>query len=286
MPTFVPPRASPGPASEKPRAILMGILNLTPDSFSDGGQYRDPQSAVRRALEMQADGAGLIDLGGESTRPGSVRIGEDEEWRRIRPVLRLLPGAGLAVPLSIDTRNPGVARKALAGGRIGMINHVALEDRQDSVRAMAELARDTGVSLVLMHVRGRLETMHTLTPMSDPLRETWEGLRVLRDSALATGLPQEQLLLDPGLGFGKNGEENYVLLRGLATFHELGCRLVVGPSRKRFLAVNGGELPGERDFATAAAVMAALTAGCHVVRVHNVRAMAQVLGVVSRLSEH
>jgi dihydropteroate synthase len=281
MPTFVPPGVSP-----KLRAILMGILNVTPDSFSDGGQYRDPHAAVRRALEMEAEGAGLIDLGGESTRPRSVRIGEDEEWRRIRPVLRLLPGAGLGVPLSIDTRNPGVARKALAGGRIGMINHVALEDRQDSVKAMAELARDAGVSLVLMHVRGRLESMHTQPPMSDPVGETLDGLRILRDTALATGLPQEQLLLDPGLGFGKNGEENYVLLRGLAAFHDLGCRLVVGPSRKRFLAVNGGQLPGDRDFATAAAVMAALSAGCHVVRVHNVRAMAQVLRVAVRLSEH
>jgi dihydropteroate synthase len=279
MPTFVPPRVS-----AHPRAILMGILNLTPDSFSDGGQYLDPQAAVRRALEMEAEGAALIDLGGESTRPGSVGISEDEEWRRIRPVLRLLPGAGLSVPLSIDTRNPAVARKALSGGRIGMINHVALEDRQGSVKAMAELARDTGVSLVLMHVRGGLETMHTLPPMNDPLGETLEGLRSLRDIALRTGLPQDQLLLDPGLGFGKNGEENYVLLRGLAAFHELGCRLVVGPSRKQFLASAQAEAPGDRDFATAAAVMAALLAGCHVVRVHNVRAMAHVLRVFGNLS--
>jgi len=282
----------------------MGILNITPDSFSDGGRYLDPQAAMRRALELQAEGAGLIDIGGESTRPGSVRIGEDQEWQRIEPVLELLHGAALTIPLSIDTRNPGVAERALArglskaltpdgagpGGAIGVINHVALEHQQDRVQAMAELARDAGVSLLLMHVRGRLETMHTLPPMADPVRETLEGLRALRDIALARGLPQDRLLLDPGIGFGKNGDENYLLLRGMAAFQELGCRLVVGPSRKRFLTAPGGATAGrdaaaERDFATAAAVTAAVLAGCQVVRVHNVRAMAQVVRVAEKLSQ-
>jgi dihydropteroate synthase len=282
---------------------LMGILNVTPDSFSDGGRHLDPQAAARRALELQAEGAGLIDIGGESTRPGSVRIGEDEEWQRVGPVLELLSGAGLTIPLSIDTRNPAVAARALASGlskalapdgtdalrAIRVINHVALEHQPDRVRAMAELARDAGVSLILMHVRGRLETMHTLPPMADPVRETLEGLRRLRDIALARGLPQDRLLLDPGLGFGKNGGENYLLLRGLAAFHELGCRLVVGPSRKRFLAPPGGaaanrDAAAERDFATAAAVTEAVLAGCHVVRVHNVRAMEQVVRVAEKLS--
>jgi dihydropteroate synthase len=250
----------------------MGILNITPDSFSDGGDYLDPQAAVRRALEMQAEGADLIDIGGESTRPGSSRVSEEEEWRRIAPVLEALAGAGLTIPLSIDTRNPAVAARAL--GRVRVINHVA--DQADRVRPMAELARDSGVDLILMHVRGCLETMHRLAPMADPLRETLEGLRALRDQALAAGLPQDRLLLDPGLGFGKNGDENYVLLRGLAAFHQLGCRVVVGPSRKRFL--------GKDDFATAAAVAAAVAAGCHVVRVHNVRAMAQVIRVTEALA--
>jgi dihydropteroate synthase len=260
--------------------LLMGILNITPDSFSDGGDYLDPQAAVRRALEMQAEGAGLIDVGGESTRPGSARTPEAEEWRRIAPVLELLSRAGLTTPLSIDTRNPGVAARALSSGLFGAINHVALEDAADRAQAMAELARDSGVDLILMHVRGRLETMHTLPPMADPVRETFEGLRALRDAALATGLPQERLLLDPGIGFGKNGDENYVLLRGLAAFGELGCRLVVGPSRKRFLRATGTD----RDFATAAAVTAAVSAGCDVVRVHNVRAMAQVVRVAEALA--
>jgi dihydropteroate synthase len=269
----------------------MGVLNVTPDSFSDGGQYLDPQAAVRRALEMQAEGAGLIDVGGESTRPRSERVNEKEEWRRIEPVLELLPGAGLTMPLSIpvsiDTRNPGVAERALASSSarlIGAINHVALEEEPERVRAMAKLARAAGVALILMHVRGRLETMHTLPPMADPVRETLDGLRVLRDIALAAGLPRERLLLDPGLGFGKNGQENYVLLRGLAGFHELGCRLVVGPSRKSFLAAEG-DRAADRDLATAAAVTAAVAAGCHLLRVHNVRAMAQVVRVAERLSE-
>ncbi len=265
----------------------MGTLNITPDSFSDGGHYLDPPAAVRRALEMQAEGAGLVDIGGESTRPGSTRIGEEEEWRRIGPVLELLQGAGLTIPLSIDTRNPAIAKRAVASGAsraISFINHVALEDAGDTVLAMAELARDARVALILMHVRGRLETMHTLPPMADPVRETFQALRALRDTALATGLPREQLLLDPGIGFGKNGDENYILLRRLAAFHELGCRLVVGPSRKRFLAAPG-DLAAERDFATAAAVTAAVVAGCQVVRVHNVRAMAQVVRVAEKLSE-
>jgi dihydropteroate synthase len=269
----------------------MGVLNVTPDSFSDGGQYLDPQAAVRRALEMQAEGAGLIDIGGESTRPGSERVSEDEEWRRIEPVLESLPGAGptpsLAIPVSIDTRNPGIAERALASPSarlIGAINHVAVADEPDRVRAMAKLARSAGVALILMHVRGRLETMHALPPMADPVRETLEGLRDLRNIALAAGLPQEWLLLDPGIGFGKNGQENYVLLRGLASFHELGCRLVVGPSRKRFLAAQG-DRAADRDLATAAAVTAAVAAGCHLLRVHNVRAMAQVVRVAERLPE-
>src|ERR1035438_7088800 len=148
MPTSVPPVSARDPSGSRRRMILMGILNITPDSFSDGGDYRDPQAAVRRALEMQAEGAGLIDVGGESTRPGSARISEAEEWRRIAPVLELLSRAGLTTPLSIDTRNPSVAARALAGGRFHTINHVAVED--DRVRAMAELARDIGVDLILM----------------------------------------------------------------------------------------------------------------------------------------
>jgi dihydropteroate synthase len=265
----------------------MGTLNLTPDSFSDGGDYLDPQAALRRALEMQAEGAGLIDVGGESTRPGSARVSEGDEWQRLAPVLELLARPGLTVDLSIDTRHPSVAARALASrAPFGMINHVALEAETDRVRDMAELARDLSRDLILMHVRGRLETMHTLPPMTDPVRETWEGLRSLRDIALAAGLPQEHLLLDPGMGFGKNGDENFALLRGLKTFHELGCRLVVGPSRKRFLNAGDGaaDRPADRDFATAAAVMAAVSAGCDVVRVHNVRAMAQVVRVAEALA--
>jgi dihydropteroate synthase len=276
--------------------ILMGILNVTPDSFSDGGRYLDPQAAVRRALEMQEEGAGLIDIGGESTRPGSERIGEEEEWRRIEPVLELLPGAGLtaplSIPVSIDTRNPGVAERALqsrSSRLILAINHVALADEPDRVRAMAKLASSARVALILMHVRGRLETMATLPPMADPVGETLEGLRALRDIALAAGLPQQWLLLDPGIGFGKNGRENNILLRDLDRFHELGCRLVVGPSRKSFLAAevaaNRRDAAADRDLATASAVTAAVAAGCHVLRIHNVRMMAPVVRLAERLSQ-
>jgi dihydropteroate synthase len=259
---------------------LMGILNVTPDSFSDGGRYHDPAAAVARAHEMERDGANILDIGGESTRPGSVRVPEGEELARIRPVLEALQSK-LGIPVSIDTLHPSVAQQAV---RLGarFINHIVLD--LETAREMALLARDSGMQLILAHARGPLETMHKLPRMSDPVREVVEALEGFRTLAVRAGLPLDRLLLDPGIGFGKDADESYALLRGIDKVQALGCRVVLGTSRKRFLSKDPARDRAEdRDFATAATVVYALERGCAVVRVHNVRAMSQVMQVARRL---
>ena len=261
---------------------LMGILNVTPDSFSDGGRYRDLAAAVARALEIEREGADILDVGGESTRPGSVRVPEAEERARVLPVLEALRGR-LRIPVSIDTLRLSVAEEAL---RLGAryINHIVLDGETERARGMALLARDCGAHLILTHARGPFESMHQLPPMSDPVGEVLEVLEGFRTLAAKAGLPPDRLLLDPGIGFGKNADESYALLRSIDRIQALGCRVVIGASRKRFLSDDpSSDKAEDRDFATAATVVYALERGCSVVRVHNVRAMAQVMQVVRRL---
>jgi len=259
---------------------LMGILNVTPDSFSDGGRYHDPAAAVARALEIQRDGADILDVGGESTRPGSVRVPEAEELARVLPVLEALQGK-LKIPVSIDTLHVAVAQQAV---RLGAqyINHIVLED--EIAREMALLARDSGAYLILTHARGPLEHMHKLPPMSDAVGEVVAALANFRNLAAKAGLPPDRLLLDPGIGFGKNADESYELLRNIDQIKALGCRVVIGASRKRFLSSDPkADAAEDRDFATAATVVYAMERGCAVIRVHNVRAMSQVMKVSRRL---
>lgn len=263
---------------------LMGILNVTPDSFSDGGRYCDPDLAVTRALEIEREGADILDLGGESTRPGSTRVSEDEELSRVAPVLEALQGR-LRIPLSIDTLHLAVAERAARAGA-QYINHIALDHQEahQIAGAMAALARATGAYLILTHARGPLERMHRLPPMADPVGEVIEALEGFRSLAARAGLPPERLLLDPGIGFGKNAEESYLLLRNIDRVKALGCRVVIGASRKRFLSSDpSGDAAEDRDFATAATVVYAVERRCSIVRVHNVRAMARVIQVARRL---
>jgi dihydropteroate synthase len=255
----------------------MGILNVTPDSFSDGGRFLEPASAVARAVEIERQGASILDIGAESTRPGSTPASEEEETARLLPVLYALQGR-ISIPVSVDTYKPIVAERALAAGA-QLVNFPVLGPVAD----MAAVARRAAAPLVLMHVRGRPADMHRLPPLDDVAGHVHRGLEELRDQALAAGLPRDALILDPGFGFGKNGDENYRLLARLGEFHSLGCPLLAGTSRKAFIGLALGLPPAERAWGTAATVAAAVLAGAHIVRVHDVAEMAQVAGVADRL---
>jgi len=262
------------------RTLVMGVLNVTPDSFSDQGLYRDAAAAIDRARQMEAEGADIIDLGGESTRPGSERVTAEEELRRVIPVLRGLRGQ-VKVPISIDTYKPDVARAAIEAGA-SLINYVAM----GPTPSMIGVARELGVPLIIMHMRGTPEVMHKLPPLPDPSAQVAADLTQLRDLALQAGMSAGNVWLDPGFGFGKNGDENYELLAGLDRLHSLGCPLVVGTSRKSFIGRTLGTSANDRTWGTAATVTAAILAGAHVVRVHDVAAMVQVARVADQILAH
>ncbi len=281
----VPPRSAaalPPASTGAPR--IMGVLNLTPDSFSDGGLWTDPQRAVARGLEMLAEGADLLDLGAESTRPGGGVYGEgartvtvDEELARLLPVLERLRAATDA-PLSVDTRKGTVARAALAAGA-DLINDVSLLADADLARAAAE----AGCPLVLMHSRGELATMQRAIAFRDLLGEVRSELADAADRAVALGVAREQIVLDPGVGFGKTAAQNLTLIRRLDAFADLGRPLLVGASRKSFLGALTGRPPAERLAGSLAALAWAAPAAA-IVRVHDVAASAEFLTVWSALA--
>jgi len=244
----------------------MGVLNLTPDSFSDGGRFLYPEKAVEHALHLVREGADLLDLGAESTRPGAEPVSEDEEWRRLEPVLLLLAGK-TTVPLSIDTTKPKIARCALAAGA-HIINDVSgLADPQ-----MADVVRTFGAGLILMHRRGNPKTMQSLTHYEDTVAEILKELRAGIDRALQAGIVREQLVIDPGLGFAKDAGQNIEILRELGQFHSLGLPVLLGPSRKSFIGKVTGREIGDREYGTAAVAGYAVTKGVHILRVHDVGA--------------
>jgi len=260
------------------RTWIMGILNVTPDSFSDGGEFFSVERAVARALEIEVEGADILDIGGESTRPGATPVPLEEEKRRVLPVIERLQGR-LRIPISIDTTKYEVARAALQAGA-SMINDVSGLRRDER---LAELAAEFRAALVIMHSRGTPETMHRLPPSPDILREIRDHFRWALARAQAHGVLPEQTVLDPGLGFGKTVEDNLLILNRLDTFAEFGRPVLVGPSRKSFIGrITGGE-PRERVFGTAAAVVAAIFRGAHIVRVHDVRQMSDVVRVADAI---
>jgi dihydropteroate synthase len=257
----------------------MGILNITPDSFADGGRYLDPGAAEAAAIEMEAHGAGLIDVGGESTRPGSEPISEDEEIRRIRPVLQRL-ARRLTIPVSVDTTKPGVADMALGEGA-AMLNDVS-GLRYDS--ALAQVAARHGAALVLMHSRGRSRDMYREAIYASVGREVRDELGASLERALSAGVARESVILDPGLGFAKRPEHSFAALAALPELASLGRPLLVGPSRKSFLTAAIGDRPApERDAATAGAVTAAVLLGAHVVRVHAVKEMMDAVRIADMI---
>ena len=260
------------------RTLVMGILNVTPDSFSDGGRYLDPSAARARALAMVAEGADLIDIGGESTRPGAAPVAADEELRRVLPVITLLAPL-LPVPLSIDTSKAVVAREALAAGATLVNDVTAL--RGDP--AMAEVVAAAGVPAILMHMQGTPLTMQAAPHYDDVVGEVTGWLQEAAADARARGVAPEQILIDPGLGFGKQPDHNLQLLRHLDRLVETGYPVVVGPSRKSFVSAVLSVGPEERVMGTAAAVAVAVAHGAAIVRVHDVQAMSQVARVAEAI---
>jgi dihydropteroate synthase len=259
------------------RTLVMGVLNVTPDSFSDGGEFFARERAVERAARMIEEGADILDVGGESTRPGSTHVGAAEEIRRVVPVVEALAGR-VGVPVSVDTTKARVARAALAAGA-EIVNDIS-GLRFDP--ALADEAARAGAGLVLMHSRGSRETLHTLPPVEDILGEVVESLGRSVAEALRRGVARESVAVDPGIGFGKSREQNVELLARLDVLARefAGMPLLVGTSRKRFIgALTGNASAGDRLHGTMASVTAAVLGGAAIVRVHDVRAAVETVRV-------
>jgi dihydropteroate synthase len=253
----------------------MGVLNVTPDSFSQDGLADDVGHAVDRALEMEAAGADIIDVGAESTRPGARAIDGAEEWRRLRPVLKALAGR-LRTPLSIDTYRADTARRALDIG-IHIVNDISGLGYEP---ALGRVVAARGAALVLMHTRGQSRDMYGEANYADVVGDVARELQRSVERAIGCGVEWDRLILDPGLGFAKRAEHSLAALAGLDGFAALGRPLLVGPSRKSFLTAATGPRPAaDRDWATAGAVTAAVLGGAHIVRVHRVAEMVQVVRV-------
>jgi dihydropteroate synthase len=251
------------------RTLLMGVLNVTPDSFSDGSLYLDTATAVDQAFRLAADGADIIDVGGESTRPGAAPVSTDEELRRVAPVIEAIV-ASLNVPVSIDTRNADVARRCMEAGAT-MINDVTgLRDA-----AMLDAVRGTGASVTIMHMKGTPQTMASSNQYYDMLAEIAAYLVAQASKAVAAGA--QSVIIDPGLGFAKDTNQNLELLNNLNSFTDLGYPLLVGPSRKRFIGELTDAAADDRVPGTIAAVVKCVQAGVDIVRVHDVAACKQAI---------
>jgi dihydropteroate synthase len=254
------------------RTHLMGVLNVTPDSFSDGGMFADPGLAVEHARAMAAQGADIIDIGGESTRPGAEPLSDEEELRRIIPVIERV-AAETGIPVSVDTYKANVAARALAAGA-SIVNDISgLRFSPDMARVVA----DHGAAVVIMHIKGTPRDMQANPVYEDLLGEIIEYLAGGVETALRAGVPRDRILVDPGIGFGKTVEHNLTIIARLDELRVLGCPVVLGTSRKRFIgAVLDAPDPKERREGTAATVALGIERGAHIVRVHDVAEMAKV----------
>jgi dihydropteroate synthase len=263
--------------------LVMGVLNVTPDSFSDGGQFFAPSKAIAHALAMERDGADIVDIGAESTRPGSAEISAAEELRRLLPVLQALRGK-MKIPISIDTRRAGVAERALSAGA-QLINDISGLSHDPAIAAIAARYR---VPLILMHMRGEPQSMQKGPFARNVLKDVIRGLSTSIEKARKAGVTKSQIIIDPGIGFGKSFAQNYELLQKLPELAKLGHPLLVGTSRKGFLGATlarGGKPapPERRIWGTAATVTASILGGAHIIRVHDVAEMAQVARVADCL---
>jgi dihydropteroate synthase len=261
------------------KTLIMGILNVTPDSFSDGGLYCNQQKAVERGLQMVGEGADIIDIGGESTRPGAVSVSAAIELKRVLPVIESLVKQ-VKIPISIDTKKAQVARQAAAGGA-EIVNDISALSGD---KKMAKTIKDTGVAVILMHMRGNPRNMQKGNLVYDNLMgEITDYLKKSSEKALKAGIEKDCLVIDPGIGFGKTPEDNYKIIKNLSQLKELGMPVMIGTSRKYFIGkVTGGE-PGQRLEGTAATIAAAIMNGCHIVRVHDVAAMKKVAAVTDAI---
>jgi len=257
----------------------MGIVNVTPDSFAGAGATVDPDRAIARALQMAADGADILDVGGESTRPGAAPVSAEEEWRRVAPVLEGLR-AKAGVPISIDTYKADVADRALGLGAV-IVNDISgfLYDPP-----LAGVVARRNAAAVLMHTRGRSRAMYKEADYRDVVADVTAELRDRVADAEAAGIARDRIILDPGLGFAKRAEHSLAMLAGLPRLAELGLPILSGPSRKSFLKTGLGDVPpDQRVWGTAAAVTASVMLGAHIVRVHDVKEMVQVVRVADQI---
>jgi dihydropteroate synthase len=261
------------------RTLVMGIVNVTPDSFSGDGLGADVGAAVERGLRMVEEGADILDIGGESTRPGSEAVSVDEELRRVIPVIEGIARRSSA-PISIDTYKARVAREALAAGACIVNDITGL--RSDA--KMPEVARQAGAAVIVMHMQGTPRTMQDNPHYDDVIGEISAFLKQQADAALAAGIARDQIVVDPGIGFGKNLEHNLEILRRLAGFKALGYPVLVGPSRKRFIGTILDLPVDQRLEGTAAAVALAIANGADIVRVHDVAQMVRVARVADAIA--
>ena len=261
------------------RPLVMGILNLTPDSFSDGSRYGSCEAAVDAALQMVEDGADFIDIGGESTRPGAPHVSALEELNRVMPVIERLAGQ-LPVPLSIDTWKSEVASAALSAG-VEIVNDISAMSFDQQ---MKPLLAGSEAGIVLMHTRGRPEAMQSNTTYADLVAEVSDFLESAVESAAGAGISRERILLDPGIGFGKSVEGNLEIIRRLKEFDRLGRPILVGTSRKSFIGKVLCREVGERLFGSNASIAVAMMNGASVFRVHDVRAARDTVDMVKALS--
>lgn len=262
-----------------PRTLVMAIVNVTPDSFADGGERFDPDVAIADALRMVDEGADILDIGGESTRPGAPPVGEAEERRRVMPVLEGLRGR-VTVPISIDTYKAAIAEEAIALGA-GIVNDISAFVNEP---AIAGVVARTGAAAVLMHNRGRSDKIYEFAHYTDVIAEIRSELAARIESAERAGVARTQLILDPGFGFAKRAEHSLEVLARLSELQNLGLPILSGPSRKSFLRIGLGDVPPpERVWGTAAALTASILAGAQIVRVHDVPAMVQVARVADSI---
>ncbi|HUA87261.1 MAG TPA: dihydropteroate synthase [Bryobacteraceae bacterium] len=258
------------------RTLVIGVLNVTPDSFSDGGKFTDPDRAFAHAVELEEEGADLIDVGAESTRPGSARISEAEELRRLVPVLKRLRNK-LAVPISVDTYKAAVAEKALELGADVINDPSALTFDPE----LARKASQANAGLILNHMRGTPQTWAKLPPLKNLMRTITSELDASVHRAVNTGIDRRQIVIDPGIGFGKRKEQNAEILARLGELARLELPILIGASRKHFLVKDSPRLT---EFASAAAAVAAVLNGAHLVRVHDVKAMRAAIEVADEIA--
>jgi dihydropteroate synthase len=255
------------------RPLVMGVVNVTPDSFSDGGLYASAEQAVAHARRLIGEGADILDIGGESTRPGAAPVALDEERRRVVPVLQALAGCG--VPLSVDTRKPELMAEAVAAGASSMVNDVTALQAPAALAAVAK----SSVAVCLMHMKGEPGTMQENPVYRDVVQEVRDFLRARVAAAEQAGIARDRIVVDPGFGFGKTLEHNLALLRALGEFRSLGVALMAGLSRKAMLGRLTGREPRDRVHGSVAAALLAVQNGAQIVRVHDVAATRDALAV-------